>query len=375
MRKLKYIVHYDKDKEEGRHYTLSATNKAEYIFSAIAENYDLTVISASLISSKGYIRGSKSKLSEKIDLIKLPAFKWGTIVEKLIALLMSKVLIFFYLLFTLKREDTVIVYHALGLQKIILFLKKLIGFELILEVEEIYNDVIQKSKRAREKEVKFLECADKYIFPTELLNNLINKKNKPYTIVYGTYRVEKDRGVSFNDNKIHVVYAGTFDPRKGGCIAAIETALYLPENYCIHILGFGNREDTDDVIKKIKEINSKSNAKVEYEGLLFGEEYIQFLQKCHIGLSTQNPDASFNATSFPSKILSYMANGLEVVTVEIPVLKISNIGRYMHFYDNQNPKLIAEAIESVILNDRFLGKLLLKELNSNFQKELKTILS
>ena len=50
---------------------------------------------------------------------------------------------------------------------------------------------------------------------------------------------------------------------------------------------------------------------------------LKFIQKCQIGLCTQNIDAAFNTTSFPSKILSYMSNGLEVVGVNIAAIKNS----------------------------------------------------
>ena len=46
--------------------------------------------------------------------------------------------------------------------------KKLKKFNLILEVEEFYNDVFLKSKMSRTMERKFIACADKYIFPTGL---------------------------------------------------------------------------------------------------------------------------------------------------------------------------------------------------------------
>jgi len=83
---------------------------------------------------------------------------------------------------------------------------------------------------------------------------------------------------------------------------------------------------------------------VTYEGVLSGDDYIRFLQRCDIGLSTQNPEAEFNDTSFPSKILSYLSNGLRVVTVKIPVVEMSAIGDLCTYYEKQDPKEIADAI-------------------------------
>ena len=251
---------------------------------------------------------------------------------------------------------------------------KLKKFNVMLEVEEIYQDVKSLGKRNNKREYRDFKDADMYIFPTKLLNDKINLKNKPYAIIHGTYQVEKDRGVSFNDKKIHVVYAGTFDPHKGGAIAAVGSTEFLSENYHVHIIGFGSDKDTEYIRKVIDNTNKKSKATVTYDGLLSGEEYIQFLQKCQIGLSTQNPEAKFNDTSFPSKILSYMANGLRVVTVRIPAIEASDIGNDVYYYDKQEPEEIAKVIMSIDFNDGYDGRSKIKNLDKKFSMELKTLL-
>lgn len=98
-----------------------------------------------------------------------------------------------------------------------------------------------------------------------MLNDKINTSDKPYAVIHGTYKVEADRGNRFADDKIHVVYAGTFEPRKGG-MAAVAAIEWLPENYHIHILGFGNDKDTENIKQMIKETNEKSEATVTYDG-------------------------------------------------------------------------------------------------------------
>ena len=206
-----------------------------------------------------------------------------------------------------------------------------------------------------------------------LVLDLINESKKPEAYIHGTYKVEHDREVSFNDGKIHIVYAGTFDPRKGGATAAA-AAEWLPENYHVHILGFGSDEDTELIKKQINETNVKAKATVTYDGLLSGEEYIQFMQKCQIGLSTQNPNAAFNDTSFPSKILSYMANGLRVVTVRIPAIESSAVGQDVYYYDEQTPQAIAEAVMKIDLNDGYDGRKRIEELDNKFQVDVKGIL-
>lgn len=270
------------------------------------------------------------------------------------------------------NNSNIIIYHSLSLFKVYKLLNKY-KKNYTMEVEEIYSDVINK-KKLRKKETDYLNKANKYIFPTILLNDEINVNHKPYVIVHGTYKVEKKfKKNNFNDNKIHCVYAGTFDPRKGGVTAAA-AAEYLPNNYHIHIIGFGSSKDINKIKSEIERVNKFSKAKVSYDGLLTGDEYLKFIQKCDIGLSTQNPNATFNATSFPSKILSYMANGLRVVSIKIPAIESSTIGKYLYYYNKQNPKEIANAIMNVDMSDNYNSQQIIERLDVDFKKELKEMI-
>jgi hypothetical protein len=276
----------------------------------------------------------------------------------------------------IKKNETVIVYHSLGYMNLFKILKKVKKFHIILEMEEIYADVFQ-NKRIKKSELKFAKLADGYIFPTDIMNTLINKFDKPYIIIHGTYKVEDEiKKIPYKiiENKdcelIHCVYAGTFDSRKGGVYAAIEACRYLPSNYHMHILGFGTDEDVVNIKNSINNIGDIIKCKLTYEGLYKGKKYTEFIQKCQIGLSTQNPLASYNNTSFPSKILSYMANGLRVVSIKIPVVEQSQVSKLITYYDNQNAKEIANAILKVNIYEEYDSRRYIKELDLKFKNDL-----
>jgi hypothetical protein len=121
-------------------------------------------------------------------------------------------------------------------------------------------------------------------------------------------------------------------------------------------------------------VSLKTEATVTYDGVLLGEEYTGFLQSCHIGLSTQDPCASFNATSFPSKILSYMSNGLRVVSIRIPAIETSEVGQYMYYYDEQTPEEIAKAIMAVDLKDAYDPRAVLDGMDRRFRDAVRDLL-
>ena len=281
----------------------------------------------------------------------------------------------------LNDECRIVIYHSLGLLKVINFLhRKKKSF--VLEMEEIYADVTGES-RIRNRELAAAQKASGYIFPTQLLSEIVNPNGKPEVIIHGTYAVEPDRGCNIFDQSlqehsgrmIHCVYAGTLDPRKGGAVAAAAAAEFLPENYHIHILGFGSDLEIQNMKDLISDIASRSKAKVSYDGLLSGEDYIRFTQSCDIGLSTQNPDAAFNATSFPSKILSYMANGLRVVSIRIPAIEQSAVGDALFYYDRQTSEEIAKAILSVDICEEYDSRRMIAALSAEFEQQMDALLN
>ncbi len=345
---MKYLTFYDADsnKAENRNFVLSASNKLNYMLNAMHKaGLDFDVVSASGALGNRPLFAKKTPLFEGVNLW-LPA-SLGRLCKPVRVLdrLFIRIQIFFKLL-GMKKGETLVVYHSLFYMNLVKVIKRLKKVKLVLELEEIYGDVMEEDCVSK-NELDFCKLADAYIFPTELLNKKINIANKPSVIIHGTYKVEKKFADKFNDGKIHIVYAGTLDPRKGGASATAAAGEFLNSRYHIHILGFGGGEEKKILFNEIERVSKRSDCKITYDGLLSGEEYLKFLQSCHIGLSTQNPNAKFNDTSFPSKILSYMANGLKVVSVRIPAIETSAIGTHISYYEEQTPRKIAEAIKNI----------------------------
>lgn len=344
---MKYLTFYDTDtnKAENRNIVLSSSNKLSYMFEAMHDaglNFDIVSASGSLGNRP--LSAKKTPLFEGVHLWLPASLGRPCKPVRVLDRLFIRIQLFFKL-FGMKKGETLVVYHSLFYMNLVKVIKRLKKVKLVLELEEIYGDVMEDD-RTSQKELDFCKLADAYIFPTELLNEKINIANKPSVIIHGTYKVEEKLADKFNDGKIHIVYAGTLDPRKGGSVAAA-AGKFLDGRYHIHILGFGGDEEKKILFDEIERVSKGSDCKVTYDGLLSGEEYLKFLQSCHIGLSTQNPNAKFNDTSFPSKILSYMANGLKVVSVRIPAIETSAIGDYISYYEEQTPQKIAEAIKNI----------------------------
>lgn len=370
--KIYYLIHFDN--KTNRNVTPSAITKGKYVASALASCSSEVEIVSLAYPTKDSQDEVYYQVSENVI---CHLFKGKYSNNRIIRYLNHKLYdkkIRKYLKQKVKKDDIVVVYHSLANMKLVKYIKKNITDKIVYEVEEIYGDVINDEK-AKTKELKAFKNASSYIFSNDYLNSIINTKQLPYVTCYGTYEIPTLYKEAFNDNLIHCLYAGTLDCQKQGAAIAINTARYLPNNYIIHILGFGTSQDLSYTKNLIDEINKQYGVtKVIYEGVKLNEEYLKFIQKCQIGLSTQNMDASFNDTSFPSKILSYMSNGLEVVSANIGVVKNSKISQYIHFYEVQDEKAIANVILNINLNAKSNNVDVVKELDKEFKEDLKAML-
>lgn len=369
--KIYYLIHFDN--KTNRNVTPSAITKGKYVASALASCSSEVEIVSLAYPTKDSQDEVYYQVSENVI---CHLFKGKYSNNRIIRYLNHKLYdkkIRKYLKQNVKKDDIVVVYHSLANMKLVKYIKKNITDKIVYEVEEIYGDVINDEK-AKIKELKAFKNASSYIFSNDYLNSIINTKQLPYVTCYGTYEIPTLYKESFNDNLIHCLYAGTLAQNKGA-LNAINVAKYLPNNYLIHILGFGSEKDIADIKNAVNEVNnSYGTTKVIYEGLKLNEEYLKFIQKCQIGLCTQNIDAAFNTTSFPSKILSYMSNGLEVVGVNIAAIKNSKVGQYIQFYNVPDEKEIANAILNINLNNKTNNVDVVKELDKEFKEDLKDML-
>lgn len=369
--KIYYLIHFDNKKN--RNVTPSAITKGKYVASALASCSSEVEIVSLAYPTKDSQDEVYYQVSENVI---CHLFKGKYSNNRIIRYIDHKLYdkkIRKYLKQNVKKEDIIVVYHSLANMKLVKYIKKNVTDKIVYEVEEIYGDVINDEK-AKIKELKAFKNASSYIFSNDYLNTIINTKQLPYVTCYGTYEIPTLYKESFNDNLIHCLYAGTLAQNKGA-LNAINVAKYLPNNYLIHILGFGSEKDIADIKNAVNEVNnSYGTTKVIYEGLKLNEEYLKFIQKCQIGLCTQNIDAAFNTTSFPSKILSYMSNGLEVVGVNIAAIKNSKVGQYIQFYNVPDEKEIANVILNINLNAKSNNVDVVKELDKEFKEDLKAML-
>ncbi len=375
---MKYIAFYDLEeyKSENRSVAPAAADVVRYMADVMTDFDDVEIICpARSLNTNGFYKGRKVNVGKGVKLLMPPSFGTRTQLGRVVSVIWIQVWLFFYLLKTTSKNEQIILYHGLSYMNTIRLLKKIKKIRLILEIREFYSDVGGTDEEKKRKEQEFFALADKFVFPTELLNGMINVNKKPYVIATGVYKSCDNEKMHKKSDSIDVVYAGTLSREKGGAEAAILCAEYLASNYHVHILGYGVQEEVKNIEHLINNIAGSSHAKVTYHGVLRGTEFSNFVQTCQIGLASQDIRADFNNTSFPSKILMYLSNGLQVVSGRIPAVEKSGVGDMIYYYDEQEPKKIAEAIMRVNLNDGFSCSEQLSRLDRELREEFKKMTS
>lgn len=374
---MKYFGYYADNDTKKLNVSMAAVDKMTYIAEALCSIGESIEIISAAVTLEGKNLGKKKILdnsSFSVQYFFSVYSKWKFL--KIIFGLFFYLHIFFWCIKNVKSKEVILVYHSLGYMWLIQILKRLKKVQIILEIEEIYADVIGNLK-LRNKEISYFQKADAYIFPTQIMDEMINMKKKPSVVIHGVYKPEQNYKIDLSESRnfetkttIHCVYAGTFDPRKGGALAAIEACKFLTSEYHMHILGFGSEKDVKRIKKAIIDVNKESKCQLTYEGLLKGSDYIKFMQKCQIGLSTQNPSGIYNETSFPSKILSYLSNGLHVVSIRIPVVEYSAVSNLITYYNEQNGEAIARAIMQVDFKESYNSREFIAQLDKGFKAKI-----
>ena len=377
-RKIIYYAHYARPREKACYDNSSpaACAMIEYLSETI-ENCDerLEILSAAITYSESSLKYKTQKLRNKTTIHYSPVVLQKNRFMQKLSIILQLCFHFFWLMFNLKKGDILLVYHSREIEDLVSIIKCLKKNKLILQVAEIYSDVDHNLK-SKNKELKYFKKADALILQTKELDAIINKNHCPSVVVNGIYKPQINLVESNKKDfqMIHCVYAGTLNSEKHGAQNAILSSKHLPNNYHIHIVGFGTKDEILEVNKLIESCSNVDNATITYDGCLNGESFFRFLGKCDIGLSTQDPNGDFNATSFPSKILTYLCCGLRVVCVRIPVVENSDISHLINFYEGNTPENIAKVISNVNFESQYNVMDKIGDLNIEFFNKMKEML-
>ncbi|HOI99886.1 MAG TPA: glycosyltransferase [Rectinema sp.] len=196
---------------------------------------------------------------------------------------------------------------------------------------------------------RLINSFDNYVFLTEPMNDVINKKNKPYIIVEtaADFRQKDDIKIPVKRGKKIVLYAGGLY-EKFGIKTLIEASAYIKTpDMEIHLYGEGSY--VPKIIEKEKEVEI-----LKYKGMVSLQEIVEKEKEATLLINPRPSKEEFTVYSFPSKIVEYMSTGTPSLTTKLKGIP-SEYYKYMFVIEDETPEGIAEAIDRTLsLSSEFL---------------------
>ncbi len=347
------IAHYttDSTKSERRRENMSVMPIIDYIAEKLNENgYSMKIISPTeTLESHGIYKERVDATRNGIEICSCATIGGKNTIKKIINRLLIAVSLLRCIARYTNKGDTIIVYHDPSNATALLFAKKIFKLRFVLYFGEVYQHVYPSMrKRVKKNEWKLIRRSDAYILATDNLRQYTH--SKPNVVLNGIYKAEKrfSQERFADDGKINLLYGGKISAMMGA-FKAVELSKYLDKQYCIRIIGSGEHQEEEKLKQLIKESRDKSNgAEVVFDGKKDGDDYIRYVQSCQIGLSIRDITGEFNQTSFPSKVCSYLCNGLAVVSTPIPTVVNSRLSDCINFSKDMSAESIACAITESI---------------------------
>lgn len=193
---------------------------------------------------------------------------------------------------------------------------------------------------------------DCYLFLTKNMNEVINKKNRPFIVIEG----QCDINMRAVDNKLVnkeypkvMMYAGGIHKEFGIERFVNAFCTVNPKDWILRIYGDGNYSS------ELKEV-SRKYANVEYLGVKPNKEIIEKQLQASLLVNPRMTDAEYVKYSFPSKTMECMASGTPLLTTKLPAMP-EDYFEHVYFILDETENGMIDTLRSVIsLSDEELNE-------------------
>ena len=178
-----------------------------------------------------------------------------------------------------------------------------------------------------------------YIILTEQMNEVVNKKNKPYIVIEGMVDYQDVNKVK-NIKKYKdftIMYAGGLY-EKYGVKMLIEAVKNLSD---VKLRLYGDGE-----LVELLKTKYRDDANIFYGGTLTNNEILIEEKKCTLLINPRFSNEEYTKYSFPSKNMEYMASGTPLLTTKLLGMP-KEYYKYVFFIKNESVDGIINEIENI----------------------------
>ena len=254
-----------------------------------------------------------------------------------------------------------IVYNAGGINienLFFIFFAKILGFKLLLAIEEDYTYFTDKIKSISRfkfwtiRRLDFLNCrlADEFVvISTYLRDKYLKMKAANVTLIPITARINYNSDKRFLNSPVQVVYAGTFAD-KDGVDDIVKGFIDFNKYYKDALLILTGKSAQQEEYRQ-KYMNEKN---IFFKGFMEDVDFYPLLRDSDI-LCMCRTESGFANAGFPFKLGEYLATGNPVICTKVSDVEYYLDNNDVYLIEPGNPKQITETLISIV-NDPFKAR-------------------
>lgn len=188
-----------------------------------------------------------------------------------------------------------------------------------------------------------LSSFNSYVFLTMQMNEVINKKNKPYLVMEGMVDYSIGQSVMTEMTLVSnrkVLYAGGLHERYG--LRTLVDSFMNLENPEYRLIIYGSGPYAGELKEK-----SKLDSRIEYRGVAPNEEVMNEEINCALLVNPRPTNEEFTKYSFPSKNMEYMSTGRPLLTTKLPGMP-PEYYPYVYLFNDESCSGFEKTMESIL---------------------------
>ena len=182
-----------------------------------------------------------------------------------------------------------------------------------------------------------------YVFLTEYMNVLINKKHRPYVLIEGLVDIDManiTNELSGKYEKKVCMYAGQIRNVYGIKLLTDAFIAAGVDNTELHIYGSG---DFEEELKKI----CQKHADIKYFGVIPNDIVVKEQLKATLLVNPRPTNKEYTKYSFPSKNMEYMISGTPTLTSNLPGMP-KEYKQYVYLIDDETVEGLTNTLRAIL---------------------------
>lgn len=179
---------------------------------------------------------------------------------------------------------------------------------------------------------------DSFVFLTEEMNTVFNKKNKPYTIVDGVYSCEEYQQIKIGEDNI-ILYAGAVREDYGIKHLLESFELIQDDSFKLWIAGGG---DASDLVNEY----ATKDSRIKYYGYVSPQIVANLQEQARVLVNPRQNKHEFVKYSFPSKTMESLALGKPFVAHRLPCYG-TEYDAHISYVDNDSEEALAKKLVEI----------------------------